>query len=36
MRYQIHYWRSANNVEGDLIVYGQKKFFVVEVTKARL
>lgn len=33
-RYQIHYWRSANNMEVDFIVYGEKAFFAVEVTKA--
>jgi predicted AAA+ superfamily ATPase len=33
-RYRIHYWRSANNMEVDFIVYGEKAFFAVEVTKA--
>ena len=33
-RYQIHYWRSANNMEVDFILYGEKAFFAVEVTKA--
>ena len=34
MRYQIQYWRSANNMEVDFIIYGEKAFFAVEVTKA--
>ena len=33
-RYQIHYWRSANNMEVDFIVYGEKAFYAIEVTKA--
>jgi predicted AAA+ superfamily ATPase len=33
-RYQIYYWRSANNMEVDFILYGEKAFFAIEVTKA--
>jgi predicted AAA+ superfamily ATPase len=33
-RYQIHYWRSTSNMEVDFILYGEKTFFAVEVTKA--
>jgi len=33
-RYQIQYWRSANNMEVDFIIYGEKTFFAVEATKA--
>ncbi|MFH1488692.1 MAG: DUF4143 domain-containing protein [Pseudomonadota bacterium] len=33
-RYQIHYWRSANKMEVDFIVYGENTFFAIEVTKA--
>lgn len=33
-RYQIHYWRSANNMEVDFVLYGENAFFAVEVTKA--
>jgi uncharacterized protein len=33
-RYQICYWRSASNMEVDFVVYGDKAFFAIEVTKA--
>jgi predicted AAA+ superfamily ATPase len=33
-RYQIHYWRSSRNMEVDFIVYGEKTFYAIEVTKA--
>jgi uncharacterized protein len=33
-RYQIHYWRSVSNMDVDFILYGEKTFFAVEVTKA--
>lgn len=33
-RYQIHYWRSPGHMEVDFVLYGEKAFFAVEVTKA--
>ncbi len=33
-RYQIYYWRSAKNLEVDFVLYGEKAFFAIEVTKA--
>jgi predicted AAA+ superfamily ATPase len=33
-RYQIYYWRSANNMEVDFVVYGERAFYAIEVTKA--
>jgi predicted AAA+ superfamily ATPase len=33
-RYQIYYWRSAKNLEVDFVLYGDKAFFAIEVTKA--
>jgi predicted AAA+ superfamily ATPase len=33
-RCQINYWRSARNMEVDFVIYGEKAFFGVEVTKA--
>ena len=32
-RYQIYYWRSANNLEVDFVLYGERAFFAIEVTK---
>ncbi|MBN2124500.1 MAG: ATP-binding protein [Deltaproteobacteria bacterium] len=33
-RVQIHYWRSVNKMEVDFIVYGEKTFLAIEVTKS--
>lgn len=33
-RYQLYYWRSANNTEVDFVLYGERAFFAIEVTKA--
>jgi len=33
-RYQIYYWRSAGNMEVDFVLYGEKAFFAIEVTKS--
>lgn len=33
-RYPICSWRSAGNMEVDFVLYGEKAFFAIEVTKS--